>query len=153
MFTEIRECALEERDQVNKANMPSKPLTRINQRHFISRISKRSLSDAQNTMILPGYEDAIEADRRMINDGRAKRANNDYVINGRTYREHGGTGTFYPVSGEGVINIDRGAHRALVILKTYNESTDAALNRLKHERDISDEQVGQALQLWSLRTK
>ncbi len=133
--------------------MPKTPLTRINQRHFISRISKRSLSGPQNTMILPGYEDAVEADRRLINSGRAKRTNNDYVINGRTYQEHGGTGAFYPVSGEGVINIDRGTHRALVILKTYNGPIDAALNRLQYERDISDGQVDQALQLWSLRTK
>lgn len=155
VFTEIRECALEERDQVNKANMSSKPLTKIDRRHYIDRIAKRSQSrpDGKNTMILPGYEDAVAEDIRLINDGYAMRVGNEWHANGRSCGYHSETGTPFPIGGEGTITIDYGTHSALVILKGYNGPTDAALFRLRKEKGINDDQVSEAIKLWSLRTK
>ncbi|HEU0165585.1 MAG TPA: hypothetical protein VFQ54_11120 [Thermomicrobiales bacterium] len=143
--------ALEPGDEGSSA--PFREFTRIDERHYVTRIKKNSISrrDGKNTMILPGFEDAIEIDRRLINAGKARRIGNVWHINGRMYESHGETGAFYPTGGEGTLDIDRGTHRALVILKGYNGPTGAAHFRLRKERGIAEEQIEQALWLWNLR--
>lgn len=102
-------------------------------------------------MIIPGYEDAIEEDRRLINAGQADRDGNTFHINGRTYVEKGGTGTFYPIGGEGTITVDRDTHRCLSIFARYNGPTDAAFHEINRDPRINDEQRDTALDLWNLR--
>lgn len=146
-------AALKKHDHDIIANTPSKPLTKIDRRHYVDRISKRSTSDTDNTMILPGYEDAVAEDLRLINQGLADRSGNHYFVNGRTYQEHGGTGGAYPVRGEGFVAVDRGTHASLATFARYNGPTDAALREIGFNPSISYEQLAQALWLWSLRTK
>jgi len=91
-------------------------------------------------MILPGYEDAVEEDRKLINAGWGNRIGNDYTINGRTYRDEGGTGTSFPVAGAGVVSLDRGPHVCLVKFARYHGPTEAALREISLDPSTGDRQ-------------
>jgi len=68
----------------------------------------------ENTVLLRGHEGAFTEDVRQIATGRARfvKELQAYEINGRTYRVEP-TGTVFPVSGIGLVNLDRNEYSAL----------------------------------------
>lgn len=121
-------------------------------RHVLHRIDRRSRASDDNTPFLPGYEEVVEEDRVAISAGAAERDGNTYHINDRSYVEKGGTGGYFPIGGEGTVTIDRATYRCLVLFATYNGPGRAALTEIEHDPLIGDDQLEQALALWSLRS-
>jgi hypothetical protein len=69
---------------------------------------------SNNTVVLRGNEGAVTEDVRQIAAGRARfvKELQAYEINGRTYRVEP-NGTVFPVSGTGLVNLDRNEYLAL----------------------------------------
>ncbi|MCK7623014.1 WXG100 family type VII secretion target [Streptomyces sp. RS10V-4] len=69
---------------------------------------------AENSLILPEYKQAVNNDIAEIAAGNAKwdHVSQRYEINGRTYGVED-TGTVFPDSGPGIVNLDRIAYDAL----------------------------------------
>jgi RHS repeat-associated protein len=81
-------------------------------RHFYSRMGT-GISKNQNTIIGPTVD--ARADLEAIRSGQATRIGDQFEINGRRWGIH--NGAFYPVSGSGFRQLDRGAYKALQLLK------------------------------------
>ena len=91
-------------------------------RHYITKISQRTLAKAHTTVIEPGID--VAADVAAIRAGNAHRVGNEFSINGRIYGVHGRT--LYPVSGPGFHPLNRGAFKALgICLGIYNRFGDS----------------------------
>ncbi|MER7477015.1 hypothetical protein ABTX60_05045 [Streptomyces sp. NPDC126510] len=84
-----------------------------NKRHTVGGAGSGQVKE-RNTVILRGNEDLVRADIEAIAKGRAKLLpdKNTYEINGRTYRVED-TGTVFPVSGPGLVDMDRIEYAAL----------------------------------------
>jgi len=84
-----------------------------NKRHTISGAGSGQVKEA-NTVILRGNEDLVRADIEGIAKNRATLSadGNTYEINGRKYRVED-NGTVFPVSGPGLVNMDRIEYAAL----------------------------------------
>ena len=109
---------------------PSRPLRRPNRRHFLRRVSPSNPPKHQNTVILPKVDVAVDV--RAINAGRGVRHGNTVSIHGRLY-EIKPTGLLYPISGDGFVQLNRGAYKALGY---YNECgvTDLAEEKMDQAR-------------------
>ncbi|UWE13329.1 WXG100-like domain-containing protein [Actinacidiphila bryophytorum] len=90
-----------------------KSLRLPNKRHTISGSASGNI-DTKNTVILRGYEQQVNQDIAEIAAGRAvfREKANLYEINGRTYRVKN-TGTVFPCSGTGLVELDRNEYAAL----------------------------------------
>jgi hypothetical protein len=62
-------------------------------------------------------------------------------------------GRTFPIRGDGIVELSRGAFRALTILRAYNGPNDAADYRMSRELDITDEDRLIAIRLWHIRTE
>jgi Flp pilus assembly pilin Flp len=84
-----------------------------NKRHTVGGAGSGQVKE-RNTVILRGNEDLVRADIEAIAKGRAKLLpdKNTYEINGRAYRVED-TGTVFPVSGAGLVDMDRIEYAAL----------------------------------------
>lgn len=84
-----------------------------NKRHTVGGAGSGQVKE-RNTVILRGNEDLVRADIEAIAKGRAKLLpdKNTYEVNGRTYRVED-TGTVFPVSGPGLVDMDRIEYAAL----------------------------------------
>ena len=84
-----------------------------NKRHTVSGASSGQVKE-RNTVILRGNEGLVRADIEGIATGRATLSadGNTYEINGRTY-EVEGSGTVFPKSGPGLVEMDRIEYAAL----------------------------------------
>ncbi|MEU0202652.1 MULTISPECIES: hypothetical protein [unclassified Streptomyces] len=84
-----------------------------NKRHTVGGAGSGQVKE-RNTVILRGNEGLVRADIEAIAKGRAKLLpdRNTYEINGRTYRVED-TGTVFPVSGPGLVDMDRIEYAAL----------------------------------------
>ncbi|SEE39933.1 hypothetical protein SAMN05216489_06471 [Streptomyces sp. 3213] len=84
-----------------------------NKRHTISGAGSGQVKEA-NTVILRGNEDLVRADIEGIAKNRATLSadGNTYEINGRKYRVED-NGTVFPVSGPGLVDMDRIEYAAL----------------------------------------
>ncbi|MEU4464941.1 hypothetical protein AB0G20_14705 [Streptomyces sp. NPDC024017] len=84
-----------------------------NKRHTVGGAGSGQVKE-RNTVILRGNEDLVRADIEAIAKGRAKLLpdKNTYEINGRAYRVED-TGTVFPVSGPGLVDMDRIEYAAL----------------------------------------
>ncbi len=72
-----------------------------------------------NSVFHPSVD--VRADIAAINQGDATRQGEDWLVNGRRYRIEE-TGRAYPVDGEGVYQLRRGAYIALAAYNTYGQS-------------------------------
>ncbi|MBC3844449.1 hypothetical protein GXW82_42905 [Streptacidiphilus sp. 4-A2] len=90
-----------------------KTLRPPNARHTVAG-AKSGEVKAENSVILRGQGGEINDDIAQIADGRATfdGATNNYGINGRLYRVEP-SGTVYPVSGPGIVQLDRNEYAAL----------------------------------------
>ena len=127
-------------------NTPNNPLrVPLPSRHNLRKIAKNSQPDSDNTVIEPWVD--VAADIAAINAGQAIRKGQDYLVNGRIYREKG-NGSCFPVSGNGMHQIDRGT---FIALKEYNSHgiTDA-VERFLTGKKITAEQRAAAQALWKI---
>jgi hypothetical protein len=80
-------------------------------RHRAARVDHHSKPHGHaNTVAMPWVD--FGADRAAILAGRASRSGNRFDVNGRTYMLEGG-GRLYPLIGDGLVRLERGAYRAL----------------------------------------
>ncbi|MFF4601976.1 WXG100 family type VII secretion target [Streptomyces sp. NPDC001339] len=82
---------------------------------------KRGLAKHENTVILPGYNQAVREDISEIASGKAAWNSEDqvYEINGRSYKVET-SGTVFPVSGPGLIDMSRAEYGALGAIMRAN---------------------------------
>ncbi|MFF4244253.1 Hint domain-containing protein [Streptomyces sp. NPDC001822] len=99
-------------------------------RHTVSGV-RNGMVKEKNTVILKGNEADIQNDVKGIAEGRAKLVDNGsaYEINGRKYgvEENGRT---FPISGKGLVELDRNEYAALKEIARAGGKTDSpALTR------------------------
>jgi hypothetical protein len=122
-------------------------------RHRASRVGREArLHSEINTVAMPWVD--FGQDLAAILAGLAIRNGNRFIVNGREYLLEGG-GRLCPVSGEGLIQLGRGAYRAL---GWYNDlGMIAAAEEQLDRREIDEVErqrarvVWRALQSWSRR--
>lgn len=135
---------------------PPKPLTRINDRHFLRKIHPNQRVKSQTTYITPELEPMVEAERIEINQGLAIRfdGNRYTVASGRVYVDEGVGGTYFPKEGPGLIGpVTRGTSRAILIYSRYDGPTEQARMQLSRERGISEDDIIAANAIWALVPK
>ncbi|GEN08211.1 hypothetical protein SAMN05443572_106364 [Myxococcus fulvus] len=102
-------------------DMPAKPLKKPADRHSIRKVHQKSYVREDNSVVESRVN--INRDVQDINEGKAKKGNESgvqtWTINRRTYGSH--DGTLYPMRGDGIHELNRGAFKALGI---YNEMKD-----------------------------
>ncbi|GHF19104.1 hypothetical protein [Streptomyces morookaense] len=123
-------------------------LKRPNPRHTVGGAGTREVKPV-NSVILRGYTDAINRDIAQIAEGRAKlEGGNHYVINGRSYGVERG-GTVIPVSGPGIVQLDRNEYAALQQIVKAKGNLDAAPQLTKNPRFVNNpEAVQKALDIY-----
>lgn len=91
----------------------NKSLKPPNNRHTVAG-AKTGQVRPKNSVVLRGNEQAVRDDVRKIAAGEAvwNPRTNNYEINGRSYGVEP-SGTVYPVSGTGIVNLDRNEYLAL----------------------------------------
>ncbi|MGC4106782.1 MAG: hypothetical protein QM753_10590 [Thermomicrobiales bacterium] len=116
-------------------------------RHVLTSISANHKPQKENSIILPGVD--VRADIDAINQGcgRFDPATRQVLVHGRIYGMHDDGRTF-PMRGEGIVELSRGAFRALTILRAYNGPSDAADYRMSRELDITEDDRLVAMALW-----
>jgi len=102
-------------DQNTNPHLPPRPAQPPVARHWLTRVTQRSLAKALNTVIEPWVD--VAGDVAAIHSGQAIRVGERFLVNGRRYQQEA-TGRLYPVDGVGLHRLDRGAFRALGV---YNE--------------------------------
>ena len=130
-------------------------MARINDRHFLSRIRPKTRVKSRTTLIPPELEDAVQEELRAIELGSAEMSHgNRYTLpSGRVYVDEG-NGTFFPVTGPGLIGpVERGVLRALCVLARYNGPSAQAMRHLRLEKGIREVDIVQAVVLWRSRSE
>lgn len=88
----------------------------------------------------------IGPDLKALNDGKFVREGEDYLVGVRRYGYHPDTGTVFPKSGPGIVNMDRAQHQ---LLKKLNSgSLQDAIQFAKHLPGLDDAKVKDVLSLW-----
>jgi hypothetical protein len=84
-----------------------------NSRHTVGGAKSGEVKE-ENSVILRGHEGDVRNDIAQIADGKAEFVDgtNTYKINGRLYSIKD-SGTVYPVSGPGIVEMDRNEYAAL----------------------------------------
>ncbi|GLY06932.1 hypothetical protein [Actinoplanes sp. NBRC 101535] len=102
-----------------------KSLTYPHSRHTLAG-ARHGQPKGENTVILPGYEEAVADDIRGIAAGRATWDSDTslYQINGRTYGVKP-TGTVFPGTGPGLVLLDRNEYAALVAIARAKGDVDS----------------------------
>jgi hypothetical protein len=123
------------------------------QRHRAERVRRPVRSHGPvNTVAIPWVDFA--ADLAAILAGKAARQGNRFLVNRREYVLEGG-GRLCPVSGDGLIQLGRGAYQALGLYNDLgvSEAAETQLDRAKvrgEERAMA-RSVWRALQAWQSR--
>jgi hypothetical protein len=116
-------------------------------RHFIPRVRQKSITKRINTVIEPWVD--VDADVAAINAGQATRRGDDFIINGRTYRTHGGIGQrLIPVEGPGFHQLDRPTYKVLRVFNSFGNTHRA--HRILDNMGITTPQRQLALEVWRL---
>jgi hypothetical protein len=119
-------------------------------RHRAARVGERTNPHGDvNTVAMPWVD--FGQDLADILAGRSMRDGNRFSVNGRRYVLEG-SGRLYPLSGEGLFQVGRGAYRALGMYNDWG-LTEIAEVRLGQARIREDEravarQIWRALHIW-----
>jgi hypothetical protein len=113
-------------------------------RHFFAKIASTYLADV-NTVIASSVD--VRADMADIRSGKAKAGRTaggerQYTVNGRTYGVHP-NGTMYPMSGQGLFQLDRAGYQLLVQMKAKG-GWNADTERFAKGRGVPADQVALA---------
>jgi hypothetical protein len=101
----------------------NKVLTAPNKRHTIPG-AKHGEVKGDNTVTLRGYESVLRADTERIAAGEAHFNAQVYTVDGRSYVVKG-NGTVFPISGPGLVKLDRVEYRALQLIAKADGDVDA----------------------------
>jgi hypothetical protein len=112
-------------------------------RHRAARVNMRSKPQDLNTVAMPWV--SFEEDRVAILAGQAVRQGNRFVVHSREYVLEGG-GRLMPVAGPGLVQLGRGAYRALGLYNTLG-LTEEAERQLDLELIVESEREA-ALRVW-----
>lgn len=106
----------------------------------------------QNSLLEPWVD--IQADMEAINAGLGSYDPGTQLVhvNARTYGIHE-SGKAYPVSGEGIIKVNRGTYKALLIMRRYNGVNDRSRFEINLNDSISTTDRDDAIRIWRLREK
>ncbi|MFE7381455.1 Hint domain-containing protein [Streptomyces zhihengii] len=123
-------CREWQTDPSVKGPAAGKKLKPPHKRHTVAG-AKNGMVKEKNTVILKGREADVDADIQAIAEGKAKLVDNGsaYEINGRKYgvEENGRT---FPISGNGLVELDRNEYAALTEIAKAGGRTDVpALTR------------------------
>ncbi|MFE4688782.1 Hint domain-containing protein [Streptomyces sp. NPDC056749] len=119
-----------ETDPGVKGPAAGKKLKPPHPRHTVAG-ARNGMVKAKNTVILKGREADVQNDIKAIAEGKAKLVDNGsaYEINGRKYGVEGNGRTF-PISGKGLVELDRNEYAALKEIARAGGRTDSpALTR------------------------
>jgi hypothetical protein len=113
------------------------PLKPPNKRHDLNNIRPNSPSKERNTVVLPGTD--VAADLDDIAAGRAtwNADRNCYEVDGRSYGVEA-SGTVYPISGPGFVNLSRSEYKVLKQLIAAGGDIDAARAALRRDPSVSE---------------
>jgi len=133
----------------SRENVPGRPVRASADRHYVTRISKRTTASQRTTLILPGVD--VSGDLKAIRDGAAERNGEYYTINSRIWF-HEEIGRTYPVSGEGFIGpVGRGVMYAIQAIGRYNGINAQPEMEIARHPAISDVEREEAFLIWRLR--
>ncbi len=123
------------------------PLKSPNARHSLNSIRPSSPAKEKNTIVLPGTD--VSADLADISAGRATWMpdSNRYEVNGRSYAMES-TGTVFPVSGPGFVNLSRSEYKVLKQLIGNDGDISAAQAALRRDPSVSDADWRSALDVF-----
>jgi hypothetical protein len=114
-------------------------------RHDPCKTSGSDPTKEQNSMADPSIN--MADDVAAMNAGNFTRAGEDIVVNGRTYGWHPETGTTFPKSGPGIVQMDRGQHQ---LLKQLNSQPLAnAMKFAEKFPGLTKDKVDAVMKLWS----
>ncbi|MDT0452392.1 hypothetical protein [Streptomyces hesseae] len=125
-------------------------LKRPNPRHTPNGAAGREIKP-KNSVILRGYLGKVDRDIEAIADGRAKLTEdgNRYEIDGRTYGVEDG-GRVYPVSGPGIVILDRNEYAALQQIAKAKGDINSAPQLTRNPRFVNNpEAVQKALDIYN----
>jgi hypothetical protein len=125
------------------------PLKPPNNRHNLNNVRPNSPSKQGNTVVLPGTDVAGDLD-----DIAAGRANwnadrNCYEVNGRSYGVEA-SGTVYPISGPGFVNLSRPEYKVLKQLIASDGDINAAREALRRDPSVGEADWVAALAVFKL---
>jgi hypothetical protein len=123
------------------------PLKAPNTRHNLNSIRPSNPAKDKNTVVLPGTD--VAADLADISAGRGEwnAESNRYGVNGRSYAVES-TGTVFPVSGPGLVNLSRPEYKVLKQLIGADGDVDAARAALRRDPSVSDADWRSALDVF-----
>ncbi|WP_305787352.1 hypothetical protein [Symbioplanes lichenis] len=126
------------------AKIPLKP---PHPRHNLNSIRPKHPPKDKNTIVLPGTD--VSGDLADISTGRAtwQPESNTYEVNGRSYKVES-SGTVFPVSGPGLVNLNRYEYRALQQLIGADGNVSAAREALRRDPNVGDSEVTMALEVF-----
>jgi hypothetical protein len=126
------------------AKVPLKP---PNSRHNLDSIRPKNPAKDKNTVVLPGTD--VPADLADISAGRGTwiPESNRYEVNGRTYAVES-TGTVFPVSGPGFVNLSRSEYKVLKQLVGSDGDINTARDALRRDPSVSDADWRSALEVF-----
>jgi len=126
------------------AKIPLKP---PNNRHNLNNIRPKNPAKDKNTIVLPGTD--VAGDLADISAGRGRWVDETsrYEVNGRTYAVES-TGTVFPESGPGLVNLSRSEYKVLKQLIGSDGDINAARDALRRDPSISDTDWPSALEVF-----
>lgn len=140
---------MNEPDQLR--NAPQRLVLPPADRHYISRLSKRTTASERTTLIVPGVD--VRGDLEAIRNGLAVKNGEYYTVNGRTWF-HEENGRVFPVTGEGFIGpVGRSVMYALKALGRYNGTNAQSDYEIARHPAISGADRDEAIRIWELREK
>ncbi|WP_437838186.1 PAAR-like domain-containing protein [Sorangium sp. So ce1153] len=125
-----------------KANKPD--FGKPNRRHDPCKTKGKDPTKEQNSMLDPDVD--VKADFDKIGKGDFVKQGDNIIVNGRTYGYHADTGTTYPISGPGVVDMDRAQHQLLKQLNS--KSLDDAMKFAANFPGLDEAKIKQVLELW-----
>jgi hypothetical protein len=127
-----------DQDPTSSRSLPPRPAKRPHPRHWLTS-GRQTTAKPLNSVIEPWVN--VDGDVAAINRGEAVRRGDQYAVNGRTYQLKP-SGTLFPVSGDGIHTLRRGAFNALGVYNQFGLSAEAEefLDRMKiaaAEREVA----------------
>lgn len=123
-------------DDARSRNRPPILARRSADRHYFNRIGQKSHPKDVNPVILPQVD--VARDVAAINRGEAIRKGDRYTVYGRLYGLES-SGTLFPISGDGCVQLSRGAYAALGVYRTFG-FTDWAEQILARMHNVGSEE-------------